>query len=76
MKEGLRQQIGDLLPGQIGWENFMSDCISAGICPNCGNELYPGVVDKNYGEVVLFGCSKCEWLNYRRLQPEVPNGMD
>jgi len=69
MKEGLRQQIGDLLPGQIGWENFMSDCISAGICPNCGNELYPGVVDKDYGEVALFGCSQCEWLNYMQVAP-------
>lgn len=74
MKDGSRQQIDELLPGQIGWENFMSDCISAGICPNCGNKLYPRVVDKDYGEVVLLGCSQCEWhVKYMQRGPRGTN---
>ena len=66
MKDGLIQQRGDVLPGQRGWGKLMSDSISAGTCPNCGNELYPGVVDKDYGEIALFGCSQCEWQHYTK----------
>lgn len=70
MKESLRLQNCDMIPGKTGWENFISDCISSGICPKCGNGLNPGVTDKtdkDHREVVLFGCSKCEWQDYTQV---------
>jgi hypothetical protein len=67
MKDFLKFQIGNMRPGKKGWDKFKHDCIYSGICPQCGSDISPVINEKNYKEAELFGCSKCNWQNYKQI---------
>lgn len=75
MKEVIRKQTVDFLPGSIGWGEKTGGGIASGVCPHCGDSLYfdPEVMDKNYGKVSFFGCSNCDW---RDTMMGIPGSAD
>jgi hypothetical protein len=66
MKELLMKQIGSCSPGITGWHKHVSNCITAEMCPSCGNDIFVNeeVMDNELGRTTFFECSTCEWKNY------------
>lgn len=65
-EDALIERKDSFSPEQAGWYEYIADCISTKACPNCGEDLYfdEDVTDKNFGKIIFFGCSKCDWQEY------------
>ncbi len=70
MKQLVRSQIGCFTHEQNGWSEYVDTCISAEICPKCGNDLFvdEGFFDHGLREITFSECPACEWKNLNHTE--------
>ena len=66
MKMNLIQQMNAFPLGQTGRAAYVSNCIDAEMCPDCGSDIFVNeeVIDRELGKTIFFECSTCEWKNF------------